>query len=146
MWDFSSGTVDKSPPANAGDMGLIPGLERCHMPRSNQACAPQPLKSAFLEPVFCNETSCCNEKPRYHPRPERPAQASIFWGGPRVAGQPGLMEVRERSSHNGRTEWEGAQETFQRELSLFSMSLLCGIKTIKQPEKKSNERCARLLP
>ena len=125
---------------------MIPSLGRSHMPRSNQACAPQLLKSAFLEPAFCNERSCCNEKARYHPRPERLAQASMFWGGPRVARQPGLMEVREQSSHDGRTEWEGAQETFQRELSLFSMSLLCGIKTNKQPEKKSNERCARLLP
>ena len=28
-------TVDKNLPANAGDMGLIPGLERFHMPWSN---------------------------------------------------------------------------------------------------------------
>ena len=32
---FPSGAVDKSPPANAGDMGLIPGVGRFHM-RSNQ--------------------------------------------------------------------------------------------------------------
>ena len=29
------GTVVKNPPANAGDMGLIPGPGRSHMPRSN---------------------------------------------------------------------------------------------------------------
>ena len=29
------GTVDKNLLANAGDTGLIPGLERFHMPRSN---------------------------------------------------------------------------------------------------------------
>ena len=29
------GTVDKNPPANAGDTGLIPGLGIFHMPRSN---------------------------------------------------------------------------------------------------------------
>ena len=29
--DFSGGTVDKSLPANAGDLGSIPGLGRFHM-------------------------------------------------------------------------------------------------------------------
>ena len=33
--DFSGGAVDKNAPAIAGDMGLIPGLGRCHMPWSN---------------------------------------------------------------------------------------------------------------
>ena len=33
--DFPGGTVVKNPPANAGDMGLIPGLGRSHMPWSN---------------------------------------------------------------------------------------------------------------
>ena len=33
--DFSGGTVFKNPPANAGDMGAIPGPGRSHMPRSN---------------------------------------------------------------------------------------------------------------
>ena len=33
-WDFPSGAADKNPPANAGDMGLIPGMGRFHM-RSN---------------------------------------------------------------------------------------------------------------
>ena len=32
---FPGGTVVKSPPANAGDMGLSPGLGRSHMPRSS---------------------------------------------------------------------------------------------------------------
>ena len=35
LQDFSGGTVDKNPLANAGDMGLIPGLGRFHMPQSN---------------------------------------------------------------------------------------------------------------
>ena len=34
-WDFPGGTVDKNPPANAGDMGLVPGLGRFHMLWSN---------------------------------------------------------------------------------------------------------------
>ena len=28
-------SADKNPPANAGDMGLIPGPGRSHMPQSN---------------------------------------------------------------------------------------------------------------
>ena len=33
--DFPGGSVVKNPPASAGDMGLIPGLGRSHMPQSN---------------------------------------------------------------------------------------------------------------
>ena len=33
--DFPGGTAVKNPPANAGDMGSIPGPGRLHMPRSN---------------------------------------------------------------------------------------------------------------
>ena len=33
--DFPGGTVVKSPPANAGDMGSSHGPGRSHMPRSN---------------------------------------------------------------------------------------------------------------
>ena len=33
--DFPGGTVDKNPPANAEDMGLIPGLERFYLPQGN---------------------------------------------------------------------------------------------------------------
>ena len=35
IWDFPGGAVVRSPPANAGDTGSIPGLGRSHMPRSN---------------------------------------------------------------------------------------------------------------
>ena len=38
---FPCGSVVKSPPANAGDIGLIPDLGRSHMPRSIEARAPQ---------------------------------------------------------------------------------------------------------
>ena len=41
---FRSGTVDRNPPASAGDMDLIPGPGRSHMPWSNQACGPQLLR------------------------------------------------------------------------------------------------------
>ena len=30
-WDFPGGTVDKNPPANAGDTGSISGPGRFHM-------------------------------------------------------------------------------------------------------------------
>ena len=33
--DFPGGTVDKNLPANAGDMGLAPGLRRFHIPQNN---------------------------------------------------------------------------------------------------------------
>ena len=33
--DFPGGSVVKNPPANAGDTGLSPGLERSHMRWSN---------------------------------------------------------------------------------------------------------------
>jgi len=34
-WRYFSGSpVVKNPPANVGDIGLIPGLERSHMPQS----------------------------------------------------------------------------------------------------------------
>ena len=33
--DFPGGAVDKNPPANAGDMGSVPGLEGFHIPRGN---------------------------------------------------------------------------------------------------------------
>ena len=34
-WGFPGGAVVENPPANAGDMGLSPGLGRSHMPWSN---------------------------------------------------------------------------------------------------------------
>ena len=33
--DLLGGAVDRNPPFKAGDTGLIPGLERSHMLRSN---------------------------------------------------------------------------------------------------------------
>ena len=34
-WGFPDGLMVKNPPANAGDMGLIPDPVRSHMPQSN---------------------------------------------------------------------------------------------------------------
>jgi len=33
--DFPGGMVDRNPPANLGDMGSIPGLDRFHIPPTN---------------------------------------------------------------------------------------------------------------
>ena len=35
VWGFPGGAVVENLPANAGDTGSSPGLERSHMPRSN---------------------------------------------------------------------------------------------------------------
>ena len=43
--DFPGGPVVKNPPANAGDTGLILGVGRFHMPRSNSAHVLQLLTS-----------------------------------------------------------------------------------------------------
>ena len=40
---FPGGLVVKNLSANGGDVGLIPGLGRSHMLRSNEACVPQVL-------------------------------------------------------------------------------------------------------
>ena len=41
---FPCGAVVESLPAHAGDTGSSPGLGRSHMPRSNEARAPQLLR------------------------------------------------------------------------------------------------------
>ena len=38
---FPGGSVVKSLPAKAGDLGLIPGLGRSHVPQSNEICKPR---------------------------------------------------------------------------------------------------------
>ena len=51
--------------ANAGDMGLIPGLGRFHMPQSNSAGELQLLKPVYPEPVLCSKRSHHNEEPAH---------------------------------------------------------------------------------
>ncbi|KAJ8790565.1 hypothetical protein J1605_004538 [Eschrichtius robustus] len=74
---FPGGPVVKTPPANAGDTGSSPGPGGSHVPRSNEARAPQLLslrsrarepqllKPACLEPVLRNKRSHRNEKPAH---------------------------------------------------------------------------------
>ena len=54
--------VGKNLPANAADMGSDPGPRRFHMPRSNWACALEPLS---LEPMLHNKR-IHHEKPMHH--------------------------------------------------------------------------------
>ena len=72
---FPGGAVVENPPVNAEDTGSSPGPGRSHMPRSNEARAPQLLslhsrarepqllKPALLEPVLRNKRRHHNEKP-----------------------------------------------------------------------------------
>ena len=46
--------MDKNPPANAEDMGLIPDLGRFHMPWNIQACVPQLQSSHSVEVSNCD--------------------------------------------------------------------------------------------
>ena len=65
-WDFPGGTVNRNPPANAGNTHLIPGLGRTHMPKSNKglcATATEPelysLRAATTGPECQNYWSLC---------------------------------------------------------------------------------------
>ena len=64
--DFPGGPVVKNLPANAGEPGSIPDLERFHMLQDNQACEPQLLNLACREPMLDNKRSHLNEKPTLH--------------------------------------------------------------------------------
>ena len=73
--DFPGGTVVGSPPANAGDMGLIAGPGRSHMPWSNEARVPQllSLRSRAHEPQLLSLCATTTEAhaPRAHARNKR---------------------------------------------------------------------------
>ena len=55
----------KDLPANAGDVGSIPGLRRSHMLWNNKARAPELLSPCALEPVPCKKRSHRDEKPMH---------------------------------------------------------------------------------
>ena len=75
MEAFPGSPVVMNPPANAGDMGSIPGPGRFHMLQGNKApvpqllsprsraCKLQLLKLARREPVLRNTRSHFNNKP-----------------------------------------------------------------------------------
>ena len=76
---FPGGSVDKNPAANAGDMGLIPGLGHFHIRLNNKAHVPQllsPLSSA-CKPHLLSPHAAATEahSPRAcAPQPEMPPQ------------------------------------------------------------------------
>ena len=65
--DFPGGTMDKNLPASAGDVGLIPGPGRFHMPRSlcSWAHELQQERPPQLEPCALQlEKACATAKTR----------------------------------------------------------------------------------
>ena len=64
--DFPGGAVVKNLPAKAGDTGSSPGPGRSHMPRSNEACAPQlrSLHSTAREPQLLSPRATTTEARR----------------------------------------------------------------------------------
>ena len=77
--DFPGGAVVKNLPANAGYMGSSPGPGRSHMPRSNEAHAPQllSLRSRAHEPQLLSLSATTTEArtPRDRaPQQEKPLQ------------------------------------------------------------------------
>ena len=62
-WAFPGDSVVRNPPANARDMDLISDLGRFHMPKSNEACAPQllSLSSTAWEPQLLSPRGAATE-------------------------------------------------------------------------------------
>ena len=63
--DFPGGPVVRNLPANAGDVGLTPGLGRSLVPWSTWACVLQLLSLYVLEPGLCSKRSPRIEKPTH---------------------------------------------------------------------------------
>ena len=65
--DFPGGPLVQNPPANAGDMGLIPGPGRFHVLQGNEANTPEVLsprsRAATTEHVCCSNRSPWTQNP-----------------------------------------------------------------------------------
>ena len=88
--DVPGGPMVKNPPANAGDMGSIPGPGRftCQgatkpMHHHYQAHVLQLLKPDALEPMVCKKRSCGNEKPKHH-TPRKPRCSNKGTAQPKI--------------------------------------------------------------
>ena len=74
---FPGGSVVRSLPANAGNMGLVPGPGRSHMPQSNYAREPQLLGPA-------RATACARQQGKplqreaHTPQPESSPRAALL--------------------------------------------------------------------
>ena len=66
---FPGGSVGKNPPASAGDTGLIPDPEKCHLLQSHEAHVPQllSLHSGARDPQLLNSRAAITEarEPRW---------------------------------------------------------------------------------
>ena len=58
--------MDKNLPANAGDVGSIPGPGRSYVLWGNKSCSPELLKPVCPELVVCNKRNLCSKKPAHH--------------------------------------------------------------------------------
>ena len=108
--DFHDGPVAKSPPANAGDTGLIPSLGRCHLLQSYQAQAPQLpqpcsrtwepqlLSPGALEPRLHHKRSHCNEKPAHRNQRVAPACCTMASSCTTTKTQCSSQSINERFS------------------------------------------------
>ena len=65
LQDFTGGPVVRNPPANARNMGSIPGLGRFHMTWGREACKEQLSIPWTLEPLLYKR-SHHNKKPTSH--------------------------------------------------------------------------------
>ena len=60
--DFAGSTVDRKPPANAGDTDLIHGPGRFHKPQATKAIYHDYCSLCALEAVLCHKRNHHNEK------------------------------------------------------------------------------------
>ena len=100
--DFPGGPVVKNPPANAGDIGLIPGLGRSHMQQGNHklqllSLTLRLVKPARLEPVACNKRSRLSEKHTHHD--QRVAATHQNWRKPAQQWRPSAHKNKEISKY-----------------------------------------------
>ena len=73
-WGFPGGSVVKNQPANAGDMGLIPGLGGSRLPRSNQGPRPQVLSLCSRAGALQQAVMTRSPRPAAGEWPPRPAR------------------------------------------------------------------------
>ena len=113
LWlqDFPGGSVDKNLPANVGDMTLIPGPGRFHMPRRTKPYVPQPLgpthpralQATTTEPNLNNKRNHHNEKPAHGSKraafacPRKPVHSSKDRVQPKVKMNEGLEVISIKS-------------------------------------------------
>ena len=97
----------KNPLASAGDMCLIPGPGRSHMPQSNKALGPQLLSLLGLEPTPQDRSShfskkSIKDKTKSSPHSLRLEEAGKLVCGNKDPGQPEIHEKKKKGKENKR--------------------------------------------